>query len=503
MMLIAAVIYLLVFLLFIYKIRFFGLFKDEQLSPRQFTAFFFLKSLAIPVFCLVYDKMYGGIEKFDAGIFYSDARALNQLAWLDLSEYFKALFGLQNDAPGSYFYDHCLIYTQNWDNGKLKDFFYNDNRLVIRLHSILHFIAFDSYFVHALFNCFLSFTGIFFLYKSFKNFFKCKEILFFMVLCFFPALWFYTGAVLKEGITLFVLGSTVYLIKKTTHGGIGAMGLTSLAFLLFVSALLKPYVLCLGLACFGTFFLIYRSQKIPYKVMCFVFVIALAFVGANFLFLHLNGQSALDMALGQQRIFSNASKGGIFLQDESKLLRLDYDTSLILQTPGTDNYTIKKNSTYIYWEHHHQYDTLFCSANADTVKQYRLVYQADEGGSNIPIHLYSKSPLSFLSTSMYYGLFFPLFFNARGMLQLLASFENVLIILSFLIIIKGLVENKHKHFVPFTLLFFALSLCLIVGMTTPNSGAIFRYRSPAVPFLLLSALYYLEPFKMNFFKRKN
>jgi hypothetical protein len=503
MMLTAAVIYLLVFLLFIYKFRFFGLFKDEQLTPLHFSTFFLLKSLAIPVFIVVYSRMYGGIEKFDAGIFYSDASALNQLAWLNFKEYLLALFGLQNDAPGSYFYDHCLIYTQNWDNGKLKDFFYNDNRLVIRLHSVLHFIAFDSYAVHALFNCFLSFTGIFFLYKSFKTFFKDKEILFFMVLCFFPALWFYTGAVLKEGIAMFVLGCAVYFLKKTVQRDLNAVGLAFLAFLLFVSLLLKPYFLCLGLACFGTCFVIDRTRYVHYKVLLFAFVMSLAFVAVNILFLQLNGQSALNMALGQQRIFSNASKGGIFLQDESRLLRLNNDTGLIFKTPGKNTFTIRKNSPYMYWEHHHQYDTLFCSSNNDTVKQYRLIYRAGEGGSNIPIGLYSKNPFSFVSTSLYYSLFFPMFFNARGLLQVLASFENAMIVLSLLIVGWGLFQNKHKRLLPVTFLFFVVSLCLIVGMTTPNSGAIFRYRSPAVPFLLLSALYYLDPVKMNFFKRKN
>jgi hypothetical protein len=44
---------------------------------------------------------------------------------------------------------------------------------------------------------------------------------------------------------------------------------------------------------------------------------------------------------------------------------------------------------------------------------------------------------------------------------------------------------------------FALGLCLLIGLTTPNSGAIFRYRSPAVIFILLAALYYLPVSKKS------
>ena len=80
---IAAAIYLLLILFLIYKNNFFGLLKDEQINSKIVTVLFLLKILAIPTFYLVYKKMYGGLEKFDAGKFYTDATIINDYAKAD------------------------------------------------------------------------------------------------------------------------------------------------------------------------------------------------------------------------------------------------------------------------------------------------------------------------------------------------------------------------------------------------------------------------------------
>jgi len=88
-------------------------------------------------------------------------------------------------------------------------------------------------------------------------------------------------------------------------------------------------------------------------------------------------------------------------------------------------------------------------------------------------------------------------------LQLLASFENVMIAVCLLIIFAGLIKNRRNLFLPFVFLFFCISLCLLIGLTSPNSGAIFRYRSPAVIYLLFAALYYTDLSKFNWQIKRN
>jgi hypothetical protein len=491
--LLAALIYLLLFLFLIYRNGFFGLFKDEQVSNRRFTVLFFAKALAIPVFVLVYDKFYGGLERFDAGIFYSDAKAVNALAYLNPLEYVRLLFGLQDDSEGSYVYEHCLINTVDWDNGKVIDFFYNDNRVLIRLHSLLHFIAFDSYLVHALFNCFLSFVGVLFLYRAFKEFFIGKEGLLLLIFCFFPTLWFYTGAVSKEGLALFVLGCSIFSLKKIIYRQAGLRTLLWLIFLLFISCLLKPYLLCFSALCFTVFFVIHRFQA-RFKVLLFTAAVCIVIFSANILSILVKQRSLTDVAFERQHIFAAAARGGIFLLDSVKFVRLEYDSTLVKRS-GAGYYTIKAQVPYIYWEHSHQQDTLFCEANTDTSTRYQLVYQMEKSGSNISSGVYSGSLVRLAASCLYYSLFYPFFINARGALQLAASFENLVLAFSLIILLLGFIRNKKDYFLPLIFLFFALALCTLVGLTTPNSGAIFRYRSPAVIFMLAAALYYTRLFK--------
>ena len=117
------ILYLILILLLIYKYGFFGLINDRALSPGLLTLLFFFKALAVLVFYFVYKKAYGGIEGFDAGKFYSDAKTISDYSKVDFAGYLKLLVGLQDDAPNSSLYKTCLVHTQNWDNGTSHDYF--------------------------------------------------------------------------------------------------------------------------------------------------------------------------------------------------------------------------------------------------------------------------------------------------------------------------------------------------------------------------------------------
>ena len=180
---ILATSYLLLFLFLIYKNNFFNILKDDKLNSKLLSVFFAVKVIAVPVFYVIYKKLYGGIERFDSGKFFADAKIINSIAYSDFTEFIKLIFGLQNDEPGTFIYDKYIINTTEWDNGRIKDYLYNDNRIVIRIHALLNFLAFGSYYVHALFSCFLSFIGTTYLYKSLKDFFTGKEIYVLFIIC--------------------------------------------------------------------------------------------------------------------------------------------------------------------------------------------------------------------------------------------------------------------------------------------------------------------------------
>jgi hypothetical protein len=84
----------------------------------------------------------------------------------------------------------------------------------------------------------------------------------------------------------------------------------------------------------------------------------------------------------------------------------------------------------------------------------------------------------------------PLPFECKETLCVLSSLE-AWIVLSFLLIfilfldIKKIIESRAVLFC----LFFGISIMVIIGLLVNNSGAIVRYRSFVLPFLILGFLF--------------
>lgn len=488
----AFVIYLLLIVWLIWKTAFFDLLRDEKLSGSIPAGFFLLKALAVPVFYFVYKKLYGGIETLDAGKFYGDACVIGSHAFKNPMAFLRLMFGMQNDQPGSQDYVDYLSRTLNWDNGTMKDYLYNDNRIVIRVHALLYFISFGSYYVQALFNCLLGFLGIFRLYQSFKKYFSGKEIGLLAILCFFPSLWFYSGAVLKEGIVLFVLGHLVWFTLRLIQGEKRISVILAAFFLFYTGCLLKPYIILFCWFCLSLFFVLENKTNLRYKALVFVSTFVLIFFAVDLASRSLKGRSVTEAVMKHRRTFSGVAKGGIYLYNKDKYIRLEYDTAL-LQKRADSVFSIKNGSPYMFWTNNNAIDTFFCKSNTDVVSEYRLEQMVSPSRSNIGTGS-DKSPVGTVASALYHSLCYPLFINASGIMQWLGSFENLLILLSFAVIMAGAIKNRRLSFFVVVLVFMTVFVCLLAGVATPNSGAIFRYRSPVAAYLMIAALYYL-PFK--------
>jgi hypothetical protein len=497
---IIGVVYLLLFLILIRVNAFFGWFKDDVLTTSKLAFIFFLKALAVPSMYLLYSKLYGGIENFDSGVFYHDAVELSHLAFNRPVEFLKAMVGLQDDTAGSFFYEQYTKKTFNWDNGRIRILFYNDNRVVIRLHALFHFFAFGSYFAHALFSCFLSYLGIFWIYRSLKSFFVGREFSLICVLSLFPALWIHTGALLKEGIAVFVMGGMMYALHNFINGKRGLGNTILILVLFYMSLLLKPYLLLYSLLCFSLLFLLQKTS-ITYKSLVFAAVLASSLLLFDLGLRLAQKRSLYEIAHMRQVVFSDAAKGGIFLIDSVKFIRIHYDTSFVAELAHKKGYyTIKKNVPYMFWEHTHQQDTFVCAKNMDTSSIYQLAYTMPESSSNLSYPKERQPLFLYVLDGFYFTLFHPLFFNARSIPQQLASFENVLLALALIISFYGLLFSRQATLPAIVFLCFALGECLLIAFTSPNTGAIVRYRSPAVVYILLCALYYLPEVKIPFSK---
>lgn len=486
---IITILYFLIIVFLIYRNGFFGVIKDKHISSFQFILLFTFKCLAIPVFYWVYQHYYGGLKNFDAGKFFDDSKVINGLALDHPLEYVKLLFGFQADQEGTFLYENYIKYTANWDEGTSWRLFFNDNRTMIRLHSIIHFISFNTYSVHALISCLLSFIGIALIFRSLKHLFIGKEIWLLLGFVALPNLWLFSGALLKEPLVVFQIGLIFLISDRVLHRGLSSIKkLFYLIFICFLGYVLKPQVV-LPVAFFYLIYKLVLAIPVNYKGMLYIVLLIIGITIVNFVFVPVKKMTMFSFINKKQIEFYDAMKGGIFLMDNEKFVRLPYDQTLLIKdsAESQSNIRIKKGVSFMYWEHHHQKDTLYCSSNLDTTTNYTVVYQIVPARSSYFIEpLALNSNIFFtLASSTYYGLFYPIKFDT--LLNSIVSLENILYMLCFIIVLVGIIRSDQRIHLLF---FFSLVLVFIafIGIATPNIGAIVRYRSVITPFLILAAV---------------
>lgn len=118
--------------------------------------------------------------------------------------------------------------------------------------------------------------------------------------------------------------------------------------------------------------------------------------------------------------------------------------------------------------------------------------EASYSGSNIEIQELEPTFMGFASCLVpaYINVLFrPFVTEANSFVKLVCCAENVVFLLLFLYMCVRFkpIDEKQIRFVLFTLCFM-LILYALIGMTTPNIGALVRYKIPVMPFLLCSML---------------
>ena len=86
----------------------------------------------------------------------------------------------------------------------------NDNRTIIRAHSLIHFISFGNFQIHNILFNLMSFAGSIALYKFFKGNFQIPKWILLAALFFVPSFLFWGSGVLKEAILIYGLGMLLY-----------------------------------------------------------------------------------------------------------------------------------------------------------------------------------------------------------------------------------------------------------------------------------------------------
>lgn len=117
-------------------------------------------------------------------------------------------------------------------------------------------------------------------------------------------------------------------------------------------------------------------------------------------------------------------------------------------------------------------------------------------GNTFDIGEFDSSIPSILSVShkaLFAGLYRPLIFEARNVLMLLSSIENlILLIFTIKLLYQVRVFGIFRYFYKNNLLTFALVFSLFfslsVGLSTSNFGSMVRYKIPGLPFFVASLM---------------
>lgn len=420
-------VFLYIFYFFLFSAVLYFLQSRNQFISKNslFWAGWILKVSAGILLTSIYTYHYKNLNENDIYKYFGDGEKIYEILHENPVDYVKILFGIGNDNPE--FTQKYYSRLDWWDRKYSSDLF-NDSHLIIRFNAFVRIFSMGSIYIHTLFMNVLSFLGLLYFVKSLKYVFaigRFSEIL----LLFWPSNLFWSSGLLKEAIV---------------WAGIGSM---MAGYFLFKQNFLKIIFSILG------FLLIYFSK---FYIAAF-FLIMVAFLWTT-----------VQYSV-KQRLWL------VYFVIAPVLIYVVADTmAFMLDLSGVKDFIIRQRNDFV---------TLAIQTKAKSTIDYVTF--------NSTLDL-----LAYLPKAFYHSLFYPFPFDAHNLFMLFYSMENimmlVLIVSAIFIFIKY--KSAIEPFLSFkqiSLFYFCLAyslgLLLVIGLTTPVAGAIFRYRSVILPFLLIPA----------------
>ena len=430
---IAIVIFLVIFILL--KIP---LFKKFSIPRSWFIWAFFVKLIAGAALFYVYTFYYSDRSKADIYKYFDDGKIMYESIFSNPTHYFQMVLGIHNDNP---LFDN-LYYSKmnNWYR-MYETVTYNDSHTMIRLHAILFLFSGGYFSLHHLFFIIMSFVGFLLLFFALSILFPQMQKIIFLVTFFIPSVVFWSSGALKESVLMFAMGLNLFSLVSILTQKQDQMKKSEIA----------KKVLYFFLLMLSFFFLIFIKMYV---------LVALIPVLLGFVWVELSKRKNAFLKYFLVTIFYIA-----FLWILGKIFPAYFFPALIVQ----------KQHDFIGLALHEQSKSYF---------------------QPLPIQPTILSLAIYSPFALFNAMFRPLLWNTRGVLELLASIESVFYFFSVIIILLFF-RKRDIHPQAWLFLFFALLMFLLVGYTTPVSGAIVRYRVPA---LLFFAIFIATLFDENKFQ---
>lgn len=477
-------VYLILVTFSIYKCNFFR-------GKRFVLAVLVLK--AVFIFLITYTRLSqnSAFNAADEDNYFHDVCLFHHLARHHPGYYLQFLFDIE--PSDEKIYNQYFSQTNAWY--KAPEFFYNDNRWVIKIHSILSFVSGCSLSVHRLFSVIFSIIGWgLVLNVVVKIFFRknqsCSDSFYgwvFFVSSLFPSFFFFNSFILKESIVILFAGLLMQLIhqwiveKKYSWINIIAGGVLILSSCFFRPMYLIPLIVLICL-----FLLADRYVK-KHKVLFFTVMVSALPIFMYWAIRMMFQKNIFGIIQYRQERFLDASRGGIFLVNEKKFVRVPYDWNYLKidSVGGVQRVYIKKNVPLIYWYISNLNDTII-ENNRDTAESYRLLYYIQRANRTVYVQTIDiRKSLSYnlKSIAQAVGVFFFYPKEIKSIMDIAVWFENILMII-FLVMVMGNFKTHPLYYVYILVLM--LYFVVIISVSSPNIGAIVRYRYFLLPFLFIN-----------------
>ncbi|MDA3890336.1 MAG: hypothetical protein PF517_01580 [Salinivirgaceae bacterium] len=421
------IIYTALLLYFINKAKFY----KSNLFPKYIPSLIFITKFigGLGVY-LVYSYFYGSRMSGDIFKYFDDGNIIHSSIQQNPIDYIRMVTGIGSNSPHlDQYYDTCRFWHKQFNYGLI-----NDNRIVIRFNALVRLFSMGNFHIHTLIISFLSFTGLWAIFKLFeKSFSNQKWVLLFMVF-FLPSLYFWSSGVLKEGILMFAFGMFLYHIYYALLKKGKTKNYIWVALSIFILLISKFYVLVAVIPGIVFFFIIRKTNK-KWFFWKLAFVI-FGFVLLGWVTKPIIGISFIEVLAKKQNDF--------------------------IASVNTMNYVGSKIEIPIL---------------EPTLKSIVL-----------------NSPSAFFRT-----LFRPSVFEIANLMSLMAVFENILIIVFMAVAALFFSIKNIKNEALWFCIIFVLILFTLSGLTTPVLGALVRYKSPALPFLGIAIMYFVDFDKLKIF----
>lgn len=379
-------------------------------------------------FSLIYFYYYKG---GDTIMYFYSAVALSNLAKMDFMAYLDVLFGANDQYHLNYFNEHT-----GWPFA----YMYFDSRAyaVIRLISPIVILTFNSYLITTLILASFSYFGIWRCYRTFVSYYPVLRNKLAIAFLYMPSVIFWGSGIMKDTFTMSATCWWVHCVDelyfKRRNLFFNGAGLVVSATVLIV---MKPYIFMTLFPVTVAWLLYYRVARIRSAFVKFLAlpVVVSVLLTASFYVLNKLGD---------------------------KLDKFSLDKAI--ETAMTIQGDMKRSDVY--------------------GKNYFDIGELD---GTLP-NLLSKFPVATNA-----ALFRPYLWESRNVVVALSGLENFwLLAFSVLVLLRTRVtfflSTVTRNPLTMMCVAFALFFGFSLGISTPNFGALVRFKIPMVPFMV-SALY--------------